>query len=137
MSTSSNSSIVCNKFHPSENLPFNCGVCKCHYQLHYCKQELPPNKIHHHPPTNPPPPMSFHAQTPILQYEKVVLGESGQKIFTPDQKYCLNTFGENLGWTLSGHDDREIDGFCAAIGINRIILKKWFKSHKPKSNPNV
>lgn len=135
MSTSNNFSVICNEFHHSEVESPICAVCKCHYKLHFHKHELPA-KVYY-PPTSPPPPTPVPAQAPILQYEEVVLGESGQKKLTPDQKRYLNNFGENLGWTLSGHDGREIDDFCVAIGINRIILKKWFKSHKPKNNPSV
>ncbi|KAK1392088.1 hypothetical protein POM88_011144 [Heracleum sosnowskyi] len=137
MSTSNNFSVICNEFQPSKVEHLICDVCRCHFKLHYNKHELPHNKVHY-PPTNLPPPMPFPAQTPILQYEKVIHGESSErKALTPDQKCHLNTFGEKLGWTLNGCDEIKIDDFCVANGINHLTLRKWFKIHKPKSNPSV
>lgn len=135
MSTSNNFSVICNEFHPSKISPLFCEVCQCHQSLHNIENYVPPEKVHY-PPTNPPPPPPYPAQAPILHYEKVVLDESN-KTLTSDQKTHLNLFGDRLGWTLSGHDEREIDEFCAAIEINRIILKKWFKSHKPKNDSSM
>lgn len=142
MSTSKNFSVICNEFCESKVEPNICAICKCHHKLHFPENLLPTNKVHN-PPTCPPPPPQLPAQPPVLQYEKVILRESTQenenskrmrKTYTTDQKCQLNSFGEKLEWTLNEHDNVEIDDFCATLGINRVMLRKWFNQYKPKEN---
>ncbi|KAJ6690005.1 hypothetical protein OIU85_006305 [Salix viminalis] len=107
-------------------------------------------------PTSPasPTPQSFYPSAPHMllalstghpddtQLQKqghslVMTSSHGKKRartkFSREQKERMYLFAEKLGWRMPrGNNDRDVEGFCSEIGVNRNVFKVWMHNNRSR-----
>lgn len=50
--------------------------------------------------------------------------------FTQEQKQKMVEFAEKVGWRIQNQDEKEIQSFCAEVGVRRQVFKVWIHNNK-------